>query len=363
MGKSQLLDEFAEIHGFVSAFAARMFGAEFHGDTRTTRRRYALAMRARGTRAYARSITLVVGSCLACTDVGGQAASVQPADHADAQDADASVEQPEDPNSIEAICRENPELDGCPWDEETYHTGPESVWGNTNPRALPLERPLPERCPDSAVMGELLPVPAGAFVMGCEDPDSERCGKLERGRSRVELPAFEIDKTEVTQAAYARCVEAQACSVPAGGFEPRAHCTHPVVNVSWKQAGQYCAWVDKRLPSEAEWEKAARGADERLFPWGDEAPSCALANFRGCGLREAEAVGSHPEGASPYGALDMAGNVREWVFDHEPGRAKQPKRGIRGGMFTDPGMHLRAARRQWGDVSVSDIGIGFRCAR
>jgi formylglycine-generating enzyme required for sulfatase activity len=178
-----------------------------------------------------------------------------------------------------------------------------------------------------------------------------------------ELPAFTIDRTEVTQAAYQKCIEAKICSAPAGGFSPADACLNPVVNVSWKQAGQYCAWLDKRLPTEAEWEKAARGSDERLFPWGDDAPTCELANFEGCGLRSAEPVASHPSGASPYGVLDMAGNVREWIFDREESRSRQPKRGIRGGMFTDDGMHLRAARRQWGDVSVSDIGIGFRCVR
>ena len=263
----------------------------------------------------------------------------------------------------DASCEDDPQAPGCPWDPNAVNAGPEGVWGNTDPRSMAVVDPRPANCPKSAVMGELIPIPAGEFVMGCDDLDSERCGSRERGLETVDLPAFEIDRTEVTQAAYQKCVEAGACSAPAGGFEPTRACTHPVVNVSWKQASQYCAWMDRRLPTEAEWEKAARGTDQRTFPWGDEEPTCELANFAGCGRREAEEVGSHPAGASPYGLQDMAGNVREWVFDREDGRARQPKRGIRGGMFTDQGMQLRAARRQWGDVSVSDIGIGFRCAR
>jgi formylglycine-generating enzyme required for sulfatase activity len=225
---------------------------------------------------------------------------------------------------------------------------------------LPMERP--QKCPESAVMSGMITIPAGEFVMGCDSLDSKECGKAERTRVVVDLPAFSIDRTEVTQAAYQRCIEADVCTPPAGGFEPTDACTNPVANVSWEQAGKYCAWLDQRLPSESEWEKAARGTDERMFPWGNEAPTCEFANFAGCGLRESQPVASHPTGASPYGVLDMAGNVREWVFDREESRSRQPKRGIRGGMFTDQGMNLRGARRQWGDVSVSDLGIGFRCA-
>ncbi|MFO7566188.1 MAG: SUMF1/EgtB/PvdO family nonheme iron enzyme [Enhygromyxa sp.] len=276
---------------------------------------------------------------------------------------EAQGDEQEDDGSHDLMCAKDPEAPGCPWARVDASFGDEGVWGNSDPRTMPLPEREPERCPDETVMGQMIEIPAGEFVMGCDDLDSKICGKAERRRVIVDLPAFSIDRTEVTQAAYQRCIEAGVCSPPAGGFSPSEACTHPVVNVSWKQAGQYCAWLDKRLPSEAEWEKAARGTDGRVFPWGNEPPTCEHANFEGCGLRSAQPVGSHPAGASPYGVLDMAGNVREWVFDREEGRAKQPKRAIRGGMFTDQGMHVRAARRTWGDVSVSDIGIGFRCAR
>ena len=268
-----------------------------------------------------------------------------------------------DDGSHDLVCARDPEAPGCPWERVDTRFGDEGVWGNRDASTMPLPEPAaPERCPDSAVFGEMIEIPAGEFVMGCDEVDSAVCGKAERQRQVVELPAYRIDRTEVTQAAYARCVEAGVCAPPAGGFHPTEACTHPVVNVTWEQAGKYCAWMNRRLPTEAEWEKAARGPDERRFPWGDEPPSCAEANFAGCGLRAAEPVASHPSGASPYGVMDLAGNVREWVFDREESRAKQPKRAIRGGMFTDSGSHVRAARRTWGDVSVSDLGIGFRCA-
>ena len=269
----------------------------------------------------------------------------------------------QDETTDELRCAENYEAPGCPWARTDAAFGDEGVHGNASPRTAPLPEPVPEACPDSAVMGQMIEIPAGEFTMGCEDLNSKMCGKAEREQVVVDLPAFSLDRTEVTQAAYQRCVEAGSCTPPAGGFEPTERCTHPVANVSWRQASRYCAWQDKRLPTEAEWEKAARGTDGRVYPWGDAAPTCELANFEGCGLREAQAVASHPEGASPYGVQDMAGNVREWVFDKETARGSHPKRGIRGGMFTDQGIHLRAARRTWGDVSVSDLGIGFRCAQ
>jgi formylglycine-generating enzyme required for sulfatase activity len=336
--------------------------------TQTCTERYAWPVRARTEQRRARVlVALILGAgALAGCHPQPVAAPVEPANLAwmPGSEPKEAEEEPEDDGSHDIMCAHDPEAPGCPWDRNAINTAPEGVWGNSDPSTMPLPDPEPpERCPESAVLGDMIKIPAGEFVMGCDDLDSKVCGKAERTRVPMSLPAFSIDRTEVTQAAYQRCIEAKVCSAPAGGFSPTEACLNPVVNVSWKQAGQYCAWLDKRLPTEAEWEKAARGVDERLFPWGDETPTCELANFEGCGLRSAEPVASHPTGASPYGVLDMAGNVREWVFDREESQSRQPKRGIRGGMFTDAGMHLRAARRQWGDVSVSDIGIGFRCVR
>ncbi len=259
-------------------------------------------------------------------------------------------------------CQEDPEARGCPWERVDTSFGDEGVWGNRDAATSVPMPELPERCPATAVFGDLVEIPAGPFTMGCDEADSDVCGKAERTVSVVDLPAFAIDRTEVTQAAYAMCVNAGACTPPAGGFHPTGNCTFPVVNVDWQQASQYCAWLDRRLPTEAEWEKAARGTDGRRYPWGDETPTCELANFEGCG-GAATPVDAHDAGASPYGVLDMAGNVREWVFDSEPTKGGQPKRAIRGGMFNDRATHIRTTRRTFGDVSVSDLGIGFRCAK
>lgn len=268
----------------------------------------------------------------------------------------------EDDEADDLRCAEDPEARGCPWERLDESYVDEGVWGNRDPSATLPERAPPERCPETTVYGDLVEIPAGQFSMGCDEPDSNLCGKAERGVRTIDLPAFAIDRTEVTQAAYARCIEAGVCTPPAGGFRPNENCTHPVVNVDWEQASQYCAWQNKRLPTEAEWEKAARGPEGRRYPWGDEAPDCERTNFESCGVR-VEPVASHPSGESPYGVLDLAGNVREWVFDREEGQSKSPKRAIRGGMFSDRATNLRSARRTYGDVSVSDLGIGFRCAK
>lgn len=158
---------------------------------------------------------------------------------------------------------------------------------------------------------EMVFVPAGTFVMGLDGGRFDEVPEHE-----IYLDGFWIDRTEVTNAMYKTCMQAGACTTPAHDkyYPYEQYSDYPVVYVSWEQANKYCAWVGGRLPSEAEWEKAARGTDRRLYPWGDEAPNSNLLNF----AREngdIMPVGSFPEGASPYGALDMAGNAWEWVAD------------------------------------------------
>jgi formylglycine-generating enzyme required for sulfatase activity len=193
----------------------------------------------------------------------------------------------------------------------------------------------------------------------------------------VYLDAFYIDRTEVTNAQYRACVEAGACSQPhdTGWYNDPNRAEHPVVYVDWNQANAYCRWAGKRLPTEAEWEKAARGTDGRTYPWGNSDPDCNKANYGDC-VGDKTAVGSYPAGASPYGALGMAGNVCEWVADwydlgyysqsptrNPPGPDSGEERGLRGGSWVFlPGL-CRNAVRGWAAPDDQHDVVGFRCAR
>ncbi len=167
-------------------------------------------------------------------------------------------------------------------------------------------------------------VPAGPFVMG-----ADRHGEAdERPRHTLTLPAFRIDRLEVSNAQYQRCMTAGACTAPRD-CSPRTHRPEqPVVGVSWTQARAYCAWAHGRLPTEREWEKAARGPDGRTYPWGEERPDDTRAVFGRSGHSGSpDGVGLRPRGASPYGALDMAGNVWEWTESpYDPYAYRHPNR-------------------------------------
>jgi formylglycine-generating enzyme required for sulfatase activity len=205
-----------------------------------------------------------------------------------------------------------------------------------------------------------VPVPAGPFTQG-----STRGEDDERPARKVTLKAFAIDRTEVTRGAYAACVDAGRCKA-ASTTESDANL--PVTGVDWNDAQAYCKFTGGRLPTEAEWEKAARGTDAREYPWGNDA-ACARANwgsFEGEGPCAGKnpghpvAVGSYPGGASPYGALDMGGNVWEWVADRYD--EDKDRRVVRGGSCCSFFVGPRAANRNAWAPEHRDGDLGFRCA-
>jgi len=209
---------------------------------------------------------------------------------------------------------------------------------------------------------QMLHIAAGSFVMGSERGDAD-----EKPRRKVVLAAFEIDRTEVTQQAYKRCVVAGICRAPVA-MQARGD-QLPVSGVSWSSASRYCAWLKKRLPTEAEWERAARGNDGRIFPWG-AGLDCRKANFGNfdgdgpCGHvspGRPVAVGSYPAGQSPSGAHDMAGNVWEWVADRYPRTVDY--RVVRGGSCCSYFAMPTTSNRYRLPKDHSAPDVGFRCAR
>jgi len=238
-------------------------------------------------------------------------------------------------------------------------------------------------------INDMVEVPAGPFTMGSDDGPTD-----ERPAHRITLPAFRIDRLPVTNADFAAFLNAVGPHNASGerlfdfddsdarvhkrgerwsadeGFEK-----HPVVEVSWVGARDFCAWRKKRLPTEAEWEKAARGADARRYPWGNTAPDAARAQFN-AGFNETAPVDGFPAGASIYGAQDLAGNTWEWVssayrpyrYDARDGRENGtpgPVRGTRGGGHDSGPEEITTTQRGRNlsrNPSAGHHNIGFRCA-
>ncbi len=277
----------------------------------------------------------------------------------------------------------------------------------------------------AAFADAMVPVAAGAFWMGCNPRSAAPCAADEQPGGTLNLPAFAIDRTEVTVAAYAKCVEHGACEtiglqLPYYGDREQLQdawscnwgrtdrSAHPINCLDWEQARAYCTWVGKRLPTEAEWEKAARGTDGRSYPWGnvgvgagtyswveyligwvaryvvrsldinvsrylpwlqlniaDHSLKSRFPNLPSVagyddGFVATSPVATFASGASPYGAFDMLGNVWEWV-DAPPGASSI--RAIRGGSWMDPPGRARVSNREWESAAARAGTIGFRCAR
>jgi sulfatase modifying factor 1 len=229
-----------------------------------------------------------------------------------------------------------------------------------------------DAAPDAGVdPPEMVRVQGGSFLMGCNRGE---CEADEKPVHAVTLAPFEIDRTEVTQGAYRGCVDAGECAEPSCAYDPVDQASYPVSCVRHEDARAYCAFAGKRLPTEAEWEKAAR-SDDRQYPWGNRQPDCTLANAFGCaGL--AQPVGLHPDGVSPYGAVDMAGNVSEYVADfyaadyyasspaaNPTGPADGEERVRRGGGHSGGRDTLSVFDRIAAGPFARGDNIGFRCAR
>lgn len=213
------------------------------------------------------------------------------------------------------------------------------------------------------VFQDMIEIPAGAFQMGC-DPSASFCDQNEPPIRSVTLPRFSIDKFEVTWERYSACIAAGECtSVSPEPSTPK----HPVSFVTHEQATTFCEWDGKRLPSEAEWEKAARGSDGRIYPWGAETPTCELANHTSATSGFAcvfggSPVGTYPDGASPFGVMDLAGNLSEYTstVGEFPGGLGTGFV-VKGGNFMSFPGSLRSSALSLSVATQTNIAIGFRC--
>jgi formylglycine-generating enzyme required for sulfatase activity len=220
---------------------------------------------------------------------------------------------------------------------------------------------------------DMVAVDAGVLMMGWKvgEPD-------EYPQHKVTLSPFLIDRTEVTIGAYQRCVDARVCKAAAvPGEEWETTPQHPVVGVTWYDAKRFCEWLNRRLPTEAEWEMAARRGHNAPYPWGGQ-PAPGTANLRGAedGFERTAPVGSFPKGATSSGIQDMAGNAAEWVADwyeatwYEKSTETNPtgpevstgQKVVRGGSWAEPDHPARATARAALDPNVSNNAVGFRCA-
>jgi formylglycine-generating enzyme required for sulfatase activity len=237
---------------------------------------------------------------------------------------------------------------------------------------------------------EFVLVPGGTFRMGCESQDTE-CFDNEKPAHPVSVGEFWLGMTDVTVAAYAKCVQAGACEGSIQSIDTETHACnwkngrmdHPMNCIKWDESERFCRWVGGRLPTAEEWERAAKGGEDRVYPWGDQPPNGALANFcdKNCpdafndeqrqrwtdnhwidyaqddGYAGTSPVGVYPSGASKWGLLDMSGNVWQWTASNYDATNKE----VRGGGWAGTHRDLRASYRYRHRPSDRLTFVGFRC--
>jgi len=242
--------------------------------------------------------------------------------------------------------------------------------GKTIPEIHPKQQVAPK---DGMV---LIYIPAGEFLMGTNIKDVPQS----KPQHIVNLSAFWIDRTEVSNGMYARCVKDLKCAPPVNPRDKNPYynnprfTNYPVIYIKWGNAVDYCRWAGRRLPTEAEWEKAARGTDGRTYPWGEDDPNPSLLNYDN-NIGGPLPVDSYPLGTSPYGVLNMAGNVREWVNDwynrsyyfrtvfiNPHGPMSGESKSLRGGAFDDSGRQVTVYNRFNHLPYSAGNDRGFRCA-
>jgi formylglycine-generating enzyme required for sulfatase activity len=216
-------------------------------------------------------------------------------------------------------------------------------------------------------------LPGGTFRFGCEPGDA--CDQAHEPSSQQTVKSFWMGQTEVTAEAYARCVKGHGCADPDAGVPETCNYkrrpNHPMNCVDWMEAAKFCKWIGGRLPTATEWEYAAKGGQSRVYPWGNDPSLARRANFCDArcqnperaadvddGYAESAPVGSFPEGASPHGLLDMAGNVWEWTDTN--GEDTDTKE-VRGGAWDANGWVLRNSHKTYSRVTEPRLVFGFRC--
>jgi len=228
---------------------------------------------------------------------------------------------------------------------------------------------------------EMILIPSGNFLMGSGKAEGR---SDEKPQKTIYLEAYSIDAFEVTNKRYLEFIHKTGRKDPPNPYSEKRLSEEagvdsiPVVQVTWYDAVDYCRWAGKRLPTEAEWEKAARGVKGGAFPWGDQSPGTTKVNYERNwdGIHTLWPVGSQPETDSPFGVRDMAGNVREWVSDwyapdyYQTGPNQNPKgpeqgilKVIKGGSWHSFKGDIRPASRGKGGFALKTDGIGFRCAK